>query len=104
MISNLKYKSGTHPGDISLHFPLPRGEKAVRWHGIGAFHRFYNGDVWEEHDHHRDEKAEDEDGDDVGLVNGRVVGFGPVHLTRAITSILGRRKGTRWWWMMEMLQ
>lgn len=104
MISEPKCKTGTHPGDVSLHLPLAWGEKAVSWHGVGVLHRFYDGDVGEEHDHHGDEKAEDEDGDDVGLVNGGVVGFGPVHLTRAVTSILGRRKNTRWWWMTEMME
>lgn len=54
---------------------------------MSAFHCVDNGDVGEEHDHHRDEKAEDEDGDYVGLVDGGVIGFGPVHLTGVITSI-----------------
>lgn len=61
------------------------GEEAVGRHG--AFHSFDDGDVGGKHDHDRDEKAEDEDGDDVGLVDGGVVGFGPVHLTRAVTPI-----------------
>lgn len=77
----------THPCDISLHLPLAVSEKAVRRHGVGAFHSFDDGDVGRKHDHDRDEKAEDEDGDDVGLVDGGVVGFGPVHLTRAVTPI-----------------
>lgn len=84
---NKNFKTETHPGDISLHFPLARGEEAVSGHGVCVFHRFDDGDVGEEHDHHGDEKAEDEDGDDVGLVDGGVVGFGPVHLTGAVTSI-----------------
>lgn len=75
----------THPSDISLHLPLAVGEEAVGRHG--AFHSFDDGDVGGKHDHDRDEKAEDEDGDDVGLVDGGVVGFGPVHLTRAVTPI-----------------
>lgn len=79
--------SGTHPCDISLHLPLAVGEKAVGRHGVGALHSFDDGDVGRKHDHDREEKAADEDGDDVGLVDGGVVGFGPVHLTRAVAPI-----------------
>lgn len=76
-----------YPCDISLHLPLTGSEETISWHGVSASHLVNNGDVGEEHDHHRNEKAEDEDGDDVGLVDGRVIGFGPVHLTGAITPI-----------------
>ena len=77
----------THPRDVSLHLPLALGEEAGGRHGVGAFYRFDDGDVGGQHDHDRDEKAEDEDGDDVGLVDGGVVGLGPVHLARAVTPI-----------------
>lgn len=75
----------THPCHVSLHLPLSVAEEAVSRHC--AFHSSDDGDVREEHDHNRDEEAEDEDGDDVGFVDGGVVGFGPVHLTGAVTSI-----------------
>lgn len=77
--------SRTHPCNISLHLPLAVGEEAVGRHC--ALHSSDDGDVRGKHDHNRDEEAEDEDGDDVGLVDGGVVGFGPVHLARAVTSI-----------------
>lgn len=80
----------SHPCDVSLQLPLTGCEEAVGWHGVGAFHLVDNGDVGEEHDHHRDEKAKDEDGDDVGLVDGRVISFGPVHLTGTVTPIYMR--------------
>lgn len=78
-----------YPCDISLHLPLAGSEETISWHGISGFHWVDNGDVREEHDHHRDEKAEDENGDDVGLVDCGVIGFWPVHLTGTISSIYG---------------
>lgn len=76
-----------YPCDISLHLPLAGSEETICRHGVSAFHCVDNGDVGEEHDHHGDEEAEYEDGDDVGLVDGGVISFGPVHLTGAVTSI-----------------
>lgn len=77
-----------YPRNVSLHFPLTIREEPVGRHGVCVFDRFDNRYVGEEHDHNRDEEAEDEDGDYVGFVNRRVIGFGPVHLTGAVTSIL----------------
>ena len=63
------------------------GEVAVGGHGVGVLHRLDDGDVGEEHDGHRDHEAGDEDGDDVGLVDGGVVGLGPVDLTGAVAPV-----------------
>lgn len=64
-----------------------RREKTISGHCICAFYSLYNRDVGEEHDDHGDEKAEDEDRYYVRLVDGGIIGFGPVHLTGAITPI-----------------
>lgn len=77
----------TYPRDIFFYLPLSRREKTISRHCICAFYRFYNGYVGEEHDDHRDEKAKDKDRDYVRLVDGGIIGFGPVHLTGAITPI-----------------
>lgn len=77
----------THDGDVSLDLALSVGQISLRWHGVSSLHRVDDGDVGEQHDQHRDEEAEDEDGDDVGLVDGGVVGFDPVDLTGAISTI-----------------
>lgn len=49
----------SYPRDIPLHLPLAGGEETVSCHGISALHCLDNGDVGEEHDQHRDEKAKD---------------------------------------------
>lgn len=76
-----------YPCDISLHLPLVGCKETICGHGVGVFHCVDNGGVAEEHYRHRDEKAEDEDGDDVGFVDGGVIGFGPVHFTGTVSSI-----------------
>lgn len=77
----------THNCDIPLNLPLTVADVALGGHGVAALHGLDDGDVGEEHDHDRDEEAEDEDGDDVGLVDGRVVGLGPVNLTCPISAV-----------------
>lgn len=84
----------TYPCDISFHLPLSCREKPICRHCICAFYGFYNRYIGEEHDHHRNEKAKDEDGDDVRLVDGGIIGFGPVHFTSAITPICEKMMGT----------
>ena len=63
------------------------GEVAVGRHGVGVLHRLDDGHVGEEHDRHRHQEAGDEDGDDVGLVDGGVVGLGPVDLAGTVAPV-----------------
>lgn len=61
---------------------------AICGHGVAcSLHYADDGDVGEEHDQHRHTEAGEEDGDDVGLVDGGVVGLVPVNLTCAIAMI-----------------
>lgn len=80
-------KNQTHDGDVSLDLTLSIAQISLCRQCVSSFHCVYNGDVGEEHDEHRHEEAEDENGDDVGLMDGGIIGFHPVDLTRAVTSI-----------------
>lgn len=83
-------KSSTHDGDVPLDLALAVGDVTFGGHGVAALDGLDDGDVGEEHDDDGDEEAEDEDGDDVGLVDGGVVGLGPVDLTRPVATVWTR--------------
>lgn len=65
-------------------------EVAIGAHGIAGLQHVDDGRVREEHDQHRDEETGEEDGDDVGFVDGGVVGLVPVNLTSAISMVWGK--------------
>lgn len=88
-------KQATHDGDVPLNLALTVCDVALGGHGVAALDGLDNGDVGEEHDYDGDEEAEDEDGDDVGLVDGGVVGLGPVDLARPITTVWRGGRGNR---------
>lgn len=93
LVVSLWSKAQTHDGDVSLDLALSVGQVSLGWHGVSSLHRVDDGDVWEQHDQHGDEEAEDEDGDDEGLVDGGVVGFDPVDLTRTVSTIWPEHNG-----------
>lgn len=61
---------------------------AICCHGVAAgLYHADDGDVGKEHDQHRHKEAGEEYGNDVGFVDGGVVGLVPVNLTSAIAMI-----------------